>query len=97
MNACMYCAGTGDLFDKKTDDWVSGEKCPRCEGWGELGRAVDEKGKFCGLNEETGRFETMPPEFSGYCGANCKHCENFKVYVLSVEGVWVCAADYEEG
>lgn len=94
---CKYCAGTGDFFDSELDDWAPGEeKCSRCEGWGELGRAVDEQGRFCGMIEKTKRMAPTPDGLTGYCGANCKHCSTFKVYVLDDEGVWACAADYEE-
>lgn len=32
---CQTCGGTGEKFDKETDDWAKPiENCPKCKGTG---------------------------------------------------------------
>ena len=54
----------------------------------------DENGHYCGQSVETGEFVESPRELMGYCGPNCTHCVDFRVYGIQ-DGVYVCAADYE--
>jgi hypothetical protein len=58
------------------------------------GIAVDDRGRYCGLNEVTRKMQEVPPNLVGYCGPDCDHCKDARVYCLQ-DGVWVCAADYD--
>lgn len=59
--------------------------------------STDKEGRYCGMREDgTSAVEESKQGgmLVGYCGPNCFHCKDMKVYELQ-NGVWVCAADYD--
>ena len=57
------------------------------------GSSRDEFGRFCGMRLD-GTLATPAPGTVGWCGPNCAHCADFRVYVEQ-DGVWCCAADFD--